>query len=1176
MSRKTFAEAFLILLKELDLLKGRTKWLQETVGYSNCFGRWTEKGMLPSRKNWNAVVGSIRRKRANHPSLSNRLAELTRLLHEERNARVQAPKGSGVEASSARNESKLRESRHGLAGDRDSPENLAVFGYQSFLSDTRIAAQLRTSIGKRSIYLDDVYVHRMREEQVALDVARRYWERPKGYWLSIEGDAGHGKTSLLWFLAQELHRTYGTVLPVQAQQLAANGFDDLVALFPVEGGPFFVLLDTLDLLVGIDDARLSGLLNKIRARGSCLITTCRRQEVQIIAWHAQCNRTLGLGRYEPAEAHAAIGRYVEQAYPRWPRVRKDAQIEHVWELLDSQRRIQDLNFEPLLLRMIFEAYVPNDVPSDINTQQVYDHFWEQRVLGDRGQVTPEVSHARSLLSRVVASHLYFDLEVHTEKLSVDRVAQLGQSNGISNPLTIMRGLVSSGVLRWWQIKESVGFFHQTFLEYTAAKALLTLTDRDIQRRSIDLLLTDLHRANLFRVPVLKQFMIQSSAHDHSLFRNLCSDVVEVDTPIAARLALEVLGKANNANHFFREVLEWVRRRREMFCEVAPDVLRYFPVGRLHLAFEILEDCFTENTSGKICAICGGTFAPMAPEQTLAFLGQEWQKRPTSFRGHETDLKTALIALFKAGATAALDLITAAFPRMSPGLQTGTLNDLSELWAVDTVHQALAFLRKLFDILRTTDRNEVRSAFVRAFASFCNVVPLEGREFVALLTERIGDAADPNQRILLARLTGVAGIDAKVVRSALADLTGPDHFRRMCACELLREAAAKQSAVVDELLALPADAVRSEEVQNSLYSVVACATNAASMLAVLKRWPPTERGAGEAYRTLVKNAVLIDPPQMRSWLKAQMPTAVSPARRRQILVGFQMLAESSIGCLTSNDARDLFHWGFSDRNATDEMRHVIIGFAGRFVEIDISFTKTVFRSIFGTNRQDFIRAAVNSLRAVDSIDLILYVLNMLVDFTSKKKQYAPFGHFLAIIAENRPQEARHAVAAQLGKPKAISLIKDIDNAVTVSGLLKVLKSTASADPQGTLAIAEACPILDDGNAATLAVLLRNVAYHVEGEDLGRALLRRILDLASNPSDRVGNALHGALKRLSTVLPHREAVAAVRTTIENASNWNEHALERLAGAAKRMNGWSQSDTEELLRRGLPHKVQAALLA
>lgn len=142
-------------------------------------------------------------------------------------------------------------------------------------------------------------------------------------------------------------------------------------------------LDRVAAQASVDDAALSAHLNTIRAKGGLLLTTCRRQEIQTLGSFIKSNRTLELRRYEEEEARAAVERYVDAAYPNSSENERRAQAKNVWELLDARRRIQDLTFEPLLLRMIFEAYVPDKIPPDINTQRVYDHYWAQKVLGDR-------------------------------------------------------------------------------------------------------------------------------------------------------------------------------------------------------------------------------------------------------------------------------------------------------------------------------------------------------------------------------------------------------------------------------------------------------------------------------------------------------------------------------------------------------------------------------------------------------------------------------------------------------------------------------------------------------------------------------------------------------------------------------------------------------------------------
>ena len=137
-----------------------------------------------------------------------------------------------------------------------SPARVAKILLARFLADTRIAGQLATETGRRALYLSQVYVHRKKIEDVLVGYVRGYLETeepPEGQWLSIEGDAGHGKTSLLWWLAGELQRLTPLLFPVQALQLDSAALEELRRSVPLDGKRFVVILDTLDLLVGADD-----------------------------------------------------------------------------------------------------------------------------------------------------------------------------------------------------------------------------------------------------------------------------------------------------------------------------------------------------------------------------------------------------------------------------------------------------------------------------------------------------------------------------------------------------------------------------------------------------------------------------------------------------------------------------------------------------------------------------------------------------------------------------------------------------------------------------------------------------------------------------------------------------------------------------------------------------------
>ncbi|MGO8735222.1 MAG: hypothetical protein ACLQVM_20790, partial [Terriglobia bacterium] len=825
-----------------------------------------------------------------------------------------------------------------------------------FLADTRIAAQLTTPTGRCALYLEDVYIHRSKVESAVRELADDYLGHggTTGRWVSIAGDAGHGKTSLLWYLTQEFRGLCSRTFAVQALQLSAGELDDLCGSLPAKV-PFIVLLDTLDLLVGVDDAALGARINQIRARGGFLVTACRRQELQSLAHHVRSDHALDLGRYTPDEAHAAIERYVRTSYHAWPEARKQAQINHVRELLDERRRIQDLSFEPLILRMIFEAYVPDDIPTDINTQKVYDRFWEERVIADRVLKTSEEGYARGAVCKLLAAYLYFDAPAHSERLSLDQFLALCSPMILSHPLAMIEGLISTGVLRWWQMKTSVGFFHQTFLEYVAAKHILELSDHTLRQRRVDRLLADVEDSNLFRIPVLKQLMIQGSVADPRLFQDLCAAVAEINTPVSIRLALEVLGKAHEVSPLDSLVREWSAREPGLFRAVALECVRHYPASRVDLAFEILRPHLDAGTIGEMCSACEAFFAPMAPEKTLAFLLESWRLRRHIFRGREDGLKSALVSTFKAGELLALAGLAEVFPALTVGIQAGALDDLAGAWMPENAIAASSFLSQIYDGVVSFESNEPRTAYARAVESLQHVSPPEVRALAQTLRNRAGDSPDLRTRMLLAQIIGIAGPGASEIEEALLDLRGSDHIRRLSAVELLHQTAKANDSVMERLLALPVGPQISPEAINAIFRVASGSRNPEPMLAALDRWTPTERGAGTAYRVLLENAARTDPGRTLAWLKAHIGVSQSSARKRQILVGFQILAENAADSMTPEDVRRFFKWGFVSPDATDEMKRVFANTAGLISKINPALAQEILEQILGSRRRDLTMA-----------------------------------------------------------------------------------------------------------------------------------------------------------------------------------------------------------------------------
>lgn len=269
MKRKKFGPELRRLLDDLGLIGERNRWFNDEVKSDPRYlRRWIRGPLLPSKESWSQLERAVKKRWGCDSHVLARLAELEEILAWERGKKFRDRRRP--EIRTARIASTVSQSSR--AAWRTAEDDLC----SRFLADTRIAAQLTTPTGRCALYLEDVYIHRSKVESAVRELADDYLGHggTTGRWVSIAGDAGHGKTSLLWYLTQEFRGLCSRTFAVQALQLSAGELDDLCGSLPAKV-PFIVLLDTLDLLVGVDDAALGARINQIRARGGFLVTACR-------------------------------------------------------------------------------------------------------------------------------------------------------------------------------------------------------------------------------------------------------------------------------------------------------------------------------------------------------------------------------------------------------------------------------------------------------------------------------------------------------------------------------------------------------------------------------------------------------------------------------------------------------------------------------------------------------------------------------------------------------------------------------------------------------------------------------------------------------------------------------------------------------------------------------------
>jgi hypothetical protein len=280
-------------------------------------------------------------------------------------------------------------------------------------------------------------------------------------------------------------------------------------------------------------------------------------------------------------------------------------------------------------------------------------------------------------------------------------------------------------------------------------------------------------------------------------------------------------------------------------------------------------------------------------------------------------------------------------------------------------------------------------------------------------------------------------------------------------------------------------------------------------------------------------------------------------------------------IAPEDVLQFFNWGFLSPDATDEMKRVFANTAGLISKINPALAQEILEQIFRIRKRDLTIAAINSLRTVTSAEFLVSALDLTFRLTLDEKNCTTLGHFLYVLADSA-LEARVAVLRRLACADARRVIKAVDDPVVISRILGLLKSVAKTDVTTILELAEICPLLDDGNAATLSAVLENASQYVAEPTVLRTILSRLLALANSPHHRVCNSLLRALPRLDRLLPHREVAKAVLGAILSKGPRKEKALENLARAAKRLESWTSDDTEAVLRSNLQPRAKAVLLS
>ncbi|HEX8084518.1 MAG TPA: hypothetical protein VF529_09530 [Solirubrobacteraceae bacterium] len=455
-----------------------------------------------------------------------------------------------------------------------------------------------------------LYVERGPEASVLEALA----ERASTGAIVVKADAGLGKSSLLWRLQALLANTREVEpLLIKATLLAGRGAlppilapADLaigVQAIAASGTPPVLMLDTVDSLVdtvgrdGVED-----LVTELLTYCPLVLATRPQEAGQLRAVAAT---TVELFPYPADELHRIVVRHMEQ-FPLPDRYASaTSAADDVVAAAANGLPIREVLDNPLALRMLLEV-ARGDISPEMNIAGVYTAYWRERVERDAragGEVTGGdlSTTARAAAAALAAAGLP---DVPEESLRADVVA-------LSGDVAELDQLVDRGIL----VRSGGGdlgdrvvrFFHQTYLEYAAGRALAAGGAEAI--RAVEARV-GAHGEDLFRAPMLQQALL----------------VAERDAPLPTRM---------EANACLLRLLRSGRTVDERSGLIVYCFRRDIEPATHATALELAS---VSPAAASVIALHAAGVTPSRDEQIIELLGKVWEA------GSWTDRKRVLDAI----------------------------------------------------------------------------------------------------------------------------------------------------------------------------------------------------------------------------------------------------------------------------------------------------------------------------------------------------------------------------------------------------------------------------------------------------------------------------------------------------------------------------------------------------
>lgn len=1029
----------------------------------------------------------------------------------------------------------------------------------------------RLSAADQPISLAAVYVHRTRQEDRIKTLAEIHSRGEKGIWVSIQGQAGAGKTSLLWYLYNSPSLNGQSVVQPFVAQHVTEDFraeQELIRdhLKQWPDRRCIVLIDTLDLIVGRGDKYLLSFLAWLRAQRAFIITTCRPLEALRLAAREVPDHLVRLERYTEPEAKIAVRNYVEMAYQDLTPAQRASQQNDLWNLLDGRRRVQELNFDPLILRMIFEAYPPNPVPVEINTALIYIAYWERCVVRvRRGTLNAQSERLRETVAcRLAHAILFRETNAFDDAIRVvdfETAWQKYDTDPRAFPLDAFDSLLSGGVIEEAGGVRSYRFFHQTLLEFAAARFLLQ-APAAVQRACIETILSDLKRGVLLRSPVLVQMAVQDAHAGGRSWMEILTLLLGIGSETACYLSLEIFGKVSDTTFCSSILREWKDRYLSRLAECAVPAVSHYPKPRIGLALTILEAVLETDASHEVFGDCLERFGAVDPASVLEFLSRTLPfvaKHELSDDDLRGQYKTTILVCFDAGHQAALALLASIIDDFNTGLQQGSFKAVADRLNKHSAAAIAEFLRAVRHLVYGPRANDIIEQFLDVLSRLHAVAP-ELAKGVAMdvLTGRQPARVDDCAR-LRGGLEGGALKTTETIPNALRKVTALDHLERLTAAATLGFSdESEHRAILEYLRSLEVGAL-DNSVRGSLFDVASNigTSQPEELLGFISACPWPENTAGKAWRKIAGRLADVSPQSLKSWLLSRIET--DRRLSRMTAVGVSQLLRGQPGIFTDNEFLHIFDLvlksdthcqrGFAECCGAIASERPAL--ASRVVT---EFTRPRYREVWASLAYS-IRDCLDK-----NLDWVISNLPLLLDAAVSRADHGSFAKMLEAL-RTWPEDQRNSLARLMEDSFTAEVLMVFPQEKCQIEFLVLVKLVGRYAPDRAFQLLKRSSLTTPGCAGAAAMAAANIVAHTSDEKILSEVLELMFDVVPHGHQRTAsNALLRAFRIIDDRLGGRRVISrffAMYPGLQDAA-----ALNILIRAVRKLPSWTSADSAQLL--------------